>query len=63
MKISALVLKFKVLQKTGFHNKMIIGLDYVNYVGGDKVLFISSSDAYTCVKFHENAYNSFKVIQ
>ena len=46
-----------------FPYKMIIGLDYVNYVGGDKVLCIFSSDAYTCVKFHENAYNSFKVIQ
>ena len=41
---------------------MIIGLDYVNNVGGDNVLCIFSSDASTCVKFHENAYNSFKVI-
>ena len=42
---------------------MIIGLDYVNNVGGDKILCVFSSDAYTYVKFHENAYNSFKVIQ
>ena len=42
---------------------MIIGLDYVNNVGGDNVLCIFSFDASTCVKFHENAYNSFKVIQ
>ena len=42
---------------------MIIGLDYVNNVGGDKALCIFSPDAYTSVKFHEDAYNSFKVIQ
>ena len=42
---------------------MIIGLDYVNNVGGDKVFCIFSSDAYTHVKFHENAYNSFRIIQ
>ena len=42
---------------------MIIGLDYVNNVGGDKVLCIISADAYTCVQLHENAYNSFKIIQ
>ena len=40
---------------------MIIGLDYVKNVGGDKVLCIFSSDAYTCVKFHENAYNILKL--
>ena len=35
----------------------------LNNVGGDKVRCIFYSDAYTCVKFHENADNSFKVIQ
>ena len=42
---------------------MIIGLDYVNNVSGDNVLCIFSSDVSACAKIHENAYNSFKVIQ